>query len=164
MESTNQVAPPLDVDLNTIDTTLPLLEGGGKIYELVCAMVTPGLTKAGAPILKLQLNTTEPSRSQDGRDLGPGIPVFENLNLAPSGKATWDMVARNIGAVVQGFGVQVQGTNFPEQLAYLTNNSQAILQGQICRCKVGIEPAGIDKNGKSFKAKNVIEVWLPKGK
>ena len=145
------VAPPLDLDLNTVDTSLPLLAPG--IYDLQIAKVEPKQSKAGAAMFSLDLVTTGPAESQEGTQLGAGIHVFSNLNIAPSGKSTWEIVIRNIAAVTQSAGIQ---TNYGEFAA----NGPALLQGKVCRCKVGIVPAGTDKNGKSFRAKNEIEVWM----
>lgn len=147
----NITAPPLDLDLSSIDTSLPLLAAG--IYDLQIAKVEPKTTKSNSPMLALDLVTTGPAESQEGTQLGAGIHVFSNLNLAPSGKATWEIVLRNIAAVTQAAGIQ---TNYGEFAA----NAAGLLQGKTVRCRVGITPAGTDKNGKSFRAKNEIEVWM----
>jgi hypothetical protein len=145
------VAPPLDLDLNTIDTSMPMLADG--IYDLSIAAVTSKMTKANAPMFNLDLVTTSPSQSLDGNTLGAGVHVFHNLNLQPSGKATWDMVLRNIATVTQACGV---ATTYGEFAA----NGPALLQGHVARVKVGNVPAGVDKNGKAFRAKNEIVSWM----
>jgi hypothetical protein len=152
MSEVNQtMAPPLDLDLGTVKTDLPLLSQG--IYDLIINKVEQKQSHAGQPMLSLELRTTGPAQAQDGSQLGIGIPMFENLNMAPSGKATWDMVVRNVAAVTQCVGLT---TNWGEFSA----NAVALLQGQTGRVKVGIAPAGVDKNGKAYKAKNVVEVWM----
>jgi hypothetical protein len=147
----NIVAPPLDLDLNTIDTSMPLLAPG--IYDLQFIKVEAKTTKANSPMLSLDLVTTAPAQSQDGTQLGAGIHVFSNLNLAPAGKATWEIVVRNVASVTQSVGLQ---TSYGEFVA----NAPALLQGKVARCKVGVVPAGVDKNGKNYRAKNEIEVWM----
>ncbi len=144
------VAPPLDLDLSSIDVSMPLLAAG--IYDLQFAKVEPKTTKAGAAMLSLDLVTTSPAQSQDGAQLGAGIHVFSNINLAPSGKATWEIVVKNIAAVTQAAGLV---TNYGDFAA----NAPAMLTGKIARCKVDVTPA-VSKDGKTYKAKNEIEVWM----
>ena len=151
MENTNMVAPPLDLDLNSVKTDLPLLAPGN--YELQIAKVERKMTKANAPMLAIELRTTAPAEAQDGSQLGPNVPVFTNINMAPSGAATWDMVLRNVAAVTQALGLNTHWGEFQA-------NAPVLLQGGVVRCKVEIAPAGTDKNGKSFKAKNEIVTWL----
>lgn len=155
------MAPPLDVDLNTMKTDMPLLADG--IYDLQFSKVELKKSKAMQDMFSLDLVTTSPAKTNTGEDLGQGVHVFDNLNLAPSGKATWEMVARNIGAVVQSTGVTIPGANFAEQLENLRVNGVAMLQGQIARCKVGFVPEGPDKTGVMRKAKNQITVWMKRG-
>ena len=143
-------APPLDLDLNSIDTSMPLLAEG--IYDLQVANVGTKTTAANQPMLTLDLVTTAPAQAQDGTQLGAGIHVFHNLNLQPSGKATWEIVLRNIAEVTQAMGV---ATTYGE----LTANPQ-LLAGKTPRCKVVCVPAGVSKSGKAFKAKNEISTWM----
>lgn len=147
-------APPLDMDLNSIKTDFPLLAPG--IYDLQIAKVEAKTSKANSPMLHLELRTTAAGVAQDGTQLGPGTVIFDNLNLAPSGKSTWEIVLRNVASVTQACGIATTWGDFQ-------GNAVALLTGKIPRCKVGIEPAGTDKNGKSFKAKNVVEVWMKPG-
>ena len=150
------MAPPLDMDLNSVDTSLPIIQDSDTIQEVQVAECTVGTSKSNLPMLKLRLDTIAPTTSTEGKPLGPGIPVFETLMLQPSGKSDWGMVTRNVGAVVQGLlGRPVQWGDF-------VANAATLLQGQTGRVKIGVEPAGTDKNGKAFKAKNVIKLWLPK--
>ena len=146
----NITAPPLDLDLNSIDTSMPLLAEG--IYDLVVAGVTSKSTAAGSPMLSLDLVTAAPAQAQDGSQLGAGIHVFHNINLQPSGKSTWEIVARNIAEVVQSLGVQ---TTYGD----LTANPQ-MLVGKTARAKVVCVAAGVSKTGKAFKAKNEVNNWL----
>jgi hypothetical protein len=143
-------APPLDLDLNSIDTSMPLLADG--IYDLLVAGVTQKATAAGQPMLNLDLVTTAPAQAQDGAQLGAGIHVFHNLNLQPSGKSTWEIVMRNVAEVVQGLGIHC---TYGELVA----NPQ-LLMGKTARTKVVAVPAGVSKTGKAFKAKNEISNWM----
>ena len=147
----NIVAPPLDMDLNSIDTSMPLL--AASIYDLQIQKVEQKQTKLGQPMFNIDLVTTSPAASQDGQQLGAGIHVFHNLNLQPSGKATWDIVLRNIAAVTQAVG-------FSGTYGEFAANGPALLTGKTARVRVAIAPAGTDKNGKAFRAKNEIEIWM----
>jgi hypothetical protein len=132
---------------------MPLLADG--IYDLQVAGVTSKNTAANQPMLSLDLITTGPAQAQDGSQLGAGIHVFHNLNMQPSGKATWEIVGRNIAEVTQAMGFG------PGQLTYgaLLANPQ-ILMGKTPRCKVVCVPAGVSKAGKAFKAKNEVSNWM----
>jgi hypothetical protein len=150
----NISAPPLDLDLNTVDTSMPLIaEGSVADFRFVKVekrnTATPGVT-----MLSLDAVTASPTKAQDGNDLGEGIHVFHNLVLSPSGKANWDMVIRNIASVTQSCGVSCT-------YAELCDNAPALLQGKTFRARVGISPAGVDrKTGKSFRAKNELTVFM----
>ena len=146
---TGITAPPLDLDLNSIDTSMPLLAPG--IYDLQFAKVEPKTTKSGAAMFSLDLVTMEPAQSQDGGQLGAGIHVFSNMNLAPSGKATWEIVLRNIAQVIQSAGLKA---TYGELVA-----NPSLLQGKTARVKVKCVPAG-ERDGKSYRAKNEIETWM----
>ena len=152
-------APPLDLDLNTLDTSMPLI-AEGSIVDLRIEKVEKKDTSApGVQMLALDTKTTGPSKAQDGADLGEGIHVFHNLVLAPSGKSTWEIVLRNIAALTQACGLTLPGTTANEQWSALVSNP-AILQGQVFRAKLHVAPEGVDKRGKSFRAKNEISVFM----
>lgn len=147
----NMTAPPLDMDLNSIDTSIPLLEDG--IYDLQVAKVEKAKSKSGGDMLKLDYVTTAPAMSRSKDQLGAGIHVFDQCMLAPSGKSDWGMVVRNIAAITQS--TQLTGT-----VGDFLNGGYVGLQGRALRVKIGFEPEGVDKNGKSFKAKNVISLYI----
>jgi hypothetical protein len=148
---TAMTAPPLDQDLNSIDTSIPLLEDG--IYDLQIAKVEKTKSKAGGDMLKLDYITTGPAKSRSGDQLGLGIHVFDQCMMAPAGKSDWNMVVRNIAAITQG--AALTGT-----VGEFLNGGYVGLQGRAIRVKIGYEPEGTDKNGKSFKAKNVISLYI----
>lgn len=155
------VAPPLDIDLNTVDTSMPLIADGSIADLQIKKVELKNTSTPGVQMLAIDFATTSPTKAQDGADLGAGIHVFHNLVLVPSGKGTWDMVARNVGALVQNAGVQVPGSSFAEQLQNLTANYVALLQGAQVRAKLKVQPEGVDKKtGKSFRAKNEVSVFM----
>lgn len=151
MNENQTSAPPLDLDLNSVDTSLPLLAKG--VYQLQITKVEKKQSSSGIPMINLELSTTGPSKSVEGRDLGPNIKVFHNLNLAPSGKATWEMVTRNVAAVVQATGTSATWND-------IMSNPVGVFQGQSCQCSIDIAPAGVDKTGKPYRAKNEIVVFM----
>ena len=129
---------------------MPLLAKG--IYDLQITKVEKKKTSKGGDMIALELSTTAPSKSVKDEDLGIGIKVFYNLNLSVSGKATWDIIKRNVAAVVQAARVQTNWGDFQA--------NPAILQGSIVRCSVDVAPAGVDKNGKAYREKNEILVFM----
>lgn len=166
METVTQSAPPLDGDLGSVNTERPLLQDG--YYDLRIAKAELKPTKAGGQMISLEYETLAPAKTMDQRDVGPGIKVFDNLNIAPTGKATWQMVIENVAVVAKAVGfVKEKGWNWAQYGANTeaqVKNAQAWipqLLGRTFRAKVGNEPAGTDKNGKAFRAKNKIVTYVP---
>src|SRR6266478_10244932 len=105
MNGTGTMAPPLDVDLATIDTSMPLVKDG-IFYDLLIEKAEVKPTAApGGKFIALDMKTTQPAKSMKDEDLGAGVHIFDNVNIVPTGKATWDMIARNAGALVQSAGI-----------------------------------------------------------
>lgn len=155
METLNIASLPLDLDLNSVDTSMPLLEKG--IYDVSVAKVEMKKTSKGGDMLHFDFVTTAPSKSMKGEDLGPNIHVFDNCNLTPTGKATPEMVVRNIASIAQAAG-------FVGTLQEFLNGGYMTLQGRTLRVRVGYEPAGVQAaTGKSFREKNTIEMYIKPG-
>lgn len=155
------MAPPLDLDLNTVDTSMPLIAEGSIVDMQIAKVELKPTSTPGNNMLNIDFKTTTPSKAVDGADLGAGVHIFHNINLAPSGKATWEMVGKNIAQLTQAAQIQIPGTGFTEQLGNLSTNYVAILQGQNVRAKLKVTPAGVNpKNGKSFNAKNEVSVFM----
>lgn len=152
METTDQM-PPLDLDLNSVDTSMPLINGG-EIVDFIVAKVEKKKTADGkADFLALDLKSTSVAKGLKGDDLQPGVHVYDNVMLAPTGKATWDMVVKNIASVTQGAGI---ATNLNDFL----NGGFSSLQGASVRAKVGYTPEGPDKKGVHRRAKNEIALYI----
>ena len=144
---------------------MPLLADGVYDLRIDKAEVKP-TAAPGGKLVHLDLVTTDPSTSRTGQPLGAGIHAFDNVNTVPTGKASWEMVLRNVGALVQAAGLT------PADLAVAGPNAQAqstnadawapLLQGRVVRASIGYEPAGVSKAGKSFKEKNVIRYYTKK--
>lgn len=147
------IAPPLDIDLASVDTSMPLLVE--TIYDLRIDTAEIKKTNDGkGEIVNLVLVTTAPATSKVGEPLNPGVKVFDRAMTTPVGKATWAMVTQNLGAITQA-------AKLPPGVARLNNIPEWVPQlvGRTVRCKVGYEPEG-SKNGKSYKAKNTIAAYL----
>jgi len=156
METVNPSVPPLDTDLATVDISMPLLADG--VYDFNIAKAELKTTAAGGEMIHLDLVSIEPAPSRTGQPLGAGVHVFTNVNTKVSGKATWDMIKQNLGALVQA-------AQFPPGVASLTNIPAWTPQlvGRIVRCKIGYRPAGVSaKNGKNYKEQNEVLYFTKK--
>lgn len=150
METSNVL--PLDLDLNSIDTSFPLI-ANGAIVDLSIDKVEAATTKANSPMLKLTFKTATPVQSVKGDNMAPGVTVFHNLNLAATGKATPQMVSQNIAQLTQALGMG--GT-----LGEFINGGYMTMQGKVVRAKVAYIPEGPDKGGTLRKAKNEISSFI----
>jgi hypothetical protein len=142
---------PLDMDLSAVDTSMPLL--APDIYDLQCVKAEIVKTNDGVTnMLKVQLKTTQPAKSVKSDNIGAGVVVFDQLLLAPRGKATADMVVRNVAGIVQAAGLTG---------ARLSNVDQwhKQLEGKVVRAKVDVVPEG-SRDGKSYPAKNSIGYYV----
>ena len=145
--------PPLDLDLNSVDTSMPLINNG-EIVDFVIVKVEKKPTKDGkASMLSIDHKSTSVAKGLKNEDLQPGVHVFNNIMLAPTGKATWDMVVKNIAALTQAAGI---ATNLNDFL----NGGYSALQGGAVRAKVGYTPEGPDKTGTMRRAKNEIAIYI----
>src|ERR1019366_4335529 len=142
----------LDMDLNSIDTSFPLI-AAGAIADFQVEKIEAVTTKANSPMLKLTLKSTSPVASVKGDTLNPGVTVFHNINLAPTGKATAQMVAQNIAQFTQAMGIT--GT-----LGAFINGGYMQAQGRTVRVKVAYIPEGPDKTGVVRKAKNEVSSFV----
>ena len=147
------IAPPLDMDLGSIDTSRPLLSDG--IHEFRVDKVEAKNTAAGKKMLNISFKTLNPATSIKGDSLSAGVLVFHNVNLEISGKATQEMVNRNMAELVKGCG---GGVTYGDLLS-----GGQVLVGRTCKAKVVFVPAGISKQGKSFPEKNEISFFVPAG-
>lgn len=151
------------MDLGTIDVSRPQIKDQ-TIADFKVEKWEIKPTEAGGRMLSLETSTIGPTKSQKDADLGPGIKVFHNLNLVPTGKATWEMVAQNLGEFVQGVGAPVAGTAKIQNGVVNVELWGPMLNGAIFRAKVGFVGEGVNpKNGKAFKAKNEFLLFYKKG-
>lgn len=151
--------PLLDMDLSTVDISLPLITEG--IYDLV--VKESEILKNDDPTKpdswKLTLATTQPATTIPNakgqvETLDPGHPLYTQTQLAPTGKATMKMVVQNIGAIVQSIRPQLSGVTLPT-----LPNWHKQVEGRQVRARVIVQAAGT-RNGKSYKASNRIDEFI----
>ncbi len=158
MSDTN--ANPLNMSLNDMDTSIPLL--ATDTYDLRITKAEVGETKgangaAKVPLLKLELVTQDPAKSVKDESLPAGQKVFTNIMLAPTGKSDWGMVGRNVAAFIQSaqFDLSPYGSNGMDQLRAVPTWHK-MLEGRTVRAKVSYVPEGPDKTGVHRQAKNEV--------
>jgi hypothetical protein len=157
----------LDGDLGSIDTSFHCLSDREPYYDFKVSKAELAQNKSGGQMVKFDYETIAPSTSIEGKPLGPGIHCFDNLNLAPSGKATWEIVLRNAATIVKAFGmVKEKGFNWsqygatPQDQMRSANLWLPQTLGKVFRAKVGYEPAGV-RDGKPQRARNIIVAYIP---
>lgn len=145
---------PLNEDLSNIPTTMPLVNPDNYQLKIEKAEVTKA--KSGAAMLKLEHSTVGPAKAMGtGETLGPGVRVFDQIMLEPTGKATIDMVKRSVASLLQA----VPG--IPIKSIAALRNTPAVLNGKLIKAKVEYEAAGKSADGtKSYPAKNVIGMYI----
>jgi hypothetical protein len=145
--------PPLDLDLNSVDTSMPLIHDN-EVVDFRIDKIEKKKTKDGkADMLAITHKSLSPTRGVKDETLQPGVMVFNNVVLAPTGKATWDMVLRNIAALTQAAGCQMSLGDF-------INGGFMTLQGATVRAKVAYTAEGPDKTGVVRRAKNEIGLYI----
>jgi hypothetical protein len=150
------IAPPLDIDLNTVDTSMPLIANGEVVDFNFAKIEVKETNKKDGLYLNVDLKTVSPTKSVKNETLNPGMHVFATLMLNPTGKGTWEMVQRNIAEVTQATGLSCTLSEF-------INGGWQQLQGRNVRAKVAYIPEGPDKTGTVRKAKNEVAVYLKQG-
>lgn len=144
---------PLDLDLNSVDTSLPLIANGALVDLQVVKMEKKPTKTPGGELLAIEFKTTGPSQSVKGDELAAGVHVFHNINLKPTGKATPQMVVQNIAQFTQAAG-------FTGNLGEFINGGFASLNGSTVRAKIAYIPEGPDKTGVVRRAKNEVALFI----
>ena len=143
----------LDLDLSSVDTSLPLI-ADREVVDFIVDGVEKKPTTNGGEMVALKLKSITPTRSVKGEDLQPGVLLFHNINLVPTGKATLDMVVRNLAEVIQAAGLS--GVTYPDFKA----SRYTELQGKQLRVRVAYVPEGPDKKGIVRRAKNEVGLFV----
>jgi hypothetical protein len=149
------MAPPLDINFADVPTDFQLVVDG--FYDLRIDEVKVSPTSKGGKMLKFVFSTTTPAKSIRGDQLNPGVKLFHNQNITPSGKATWDMIIKGPSGIAALF----QHTGLAGEINMTNMETLGVqrLHGRTIRCSVGMEPAGTTPEGKSFREKNVIKYY-----
>lgn len=150
---------PLDCDLNMMDTSLPLLKGG-KLYDLKIAKVEIVKTvKTGADMLKLEMKNTESEETypKDGNTetvaVG-GCTVFDQVMLAPTGKATIQMVTQGVAELLQSLDTKLDSPKLSNVQQWYKQ-----LEGKIARARVEYKGTETGADGKVYKPKNDVAYY-----
>lgn len=112
----------ISVPLQGLETGLPLLPEAD--YEVQCteSKVEPNNRQDGFN-WNLQLNTTQPTKANDGRDVQPNFPLFVTMALQPAPESKDpDAFRRNLGSTVDAlFGTSKD--NRPDFSAEVVNGA-----------------------------------------
>lgn len=145
---------PLNCDLTAIDTTLPILNPDRMQLKIESVEIKPTSDNTGR-LLSIKLVTTDERRDMKGNTVAPGHYLFTQTMLNPTGKATQDMVNRNLAELVQA--ARLTGDIRPTNVDVWYKQ----LEGRIVPAQVDFEPEQVSsKNGKRYDAKNVISRFL----
>lgn len=149
----------LDLDLNEIDTQFPLLAPG--LYELRIADSTVDDSVGGdAKLWKLTFETTQESSSVKGETLAPGLPLYHTITLTPKGKATMELILRNVASVVQACTPPVQGIKGSSIVDGSFANLANVFLGKTLSAKVDIEKERKGNDGRTYPERNVIVKFI----
>src|ERR1700679_4010636 len=132
----------LDADLATVDTSFPVIKKG--LYDL--KIVETEVKENESKTLMLTYEPLEPTVSDKGENLEAGTRVFDNINLAVTGKAKVSFIKQNVAAFVQALEAPAGWTI----RRLMTSNPE--LKGCIIKARVNIQPAGPDSKGVFRKA------------
>lgn len=166
METQTLAAGPLDMDLGAVDTSMPLLKDN-EYYDFVIKKAEVKSTAKGGEMIHIELSTVNPATDMQGKPVGAGVMVFDNVNCkaAPGAKpAAAEMAVKNTASLVQaaGFtGYKQFGATAAQQLAAARQWAPQ-LQGLQLRARIGYEGPGTAPNGKSFREKNVVTLYVKK--
>lgn len=102
---TNAQIDPLNEDLGSIDTSFPLWQPGQLLdFKVSESIIIEPTDPSKAPRWKVTVESLTPCMSQENQQLQPGVKAFLSAQLAPTGKATMDIVKKAVAAIAQGTG------------------------------------------------------------
>lgn len=154
-------APPLDMSFSELPTKFQLVTNG--MYELRIDKAEVKVTAKGGKMIHLELSTVAPATSRLSEPLAPGVKLFHNQNITPSGKATWDIILKGpsgLGALFQS-ALGKDGAK-AINLQNVETVGVPMLTGRVLTASVGWEDKGISPAGKPYPEKNVINYWMVK--
>lgn len=144
----------LNVDLNSVDTSRPLL-APGKLQLLVKKAET-GQTKDGqGTMIKLTLTNVQNEKFEDGSAApAESTTIFHQMLVTPKGGMTAAMVQRSLAELIQAVGgvPGARANNVGEWVPSLAN--------KVCIAQVIVEEESTDKNtGKVYARKNALKYF-----
>lgn len=151
----------LDLDLNSVDTSLPLLQPGVYKLQIVDSIVEPNSAGDGH-IWRLRLETTEPATGMRDEQLPARFPIFTVLSLTPKGNATQEMIARNVASVVQALTPPLE-ERVPVRAIFDGSWPEVARKfvGRYVEARVGVQPERTDeRTGRRFAAQNTIDRFI----
>ena len=152
MLNENTSMDPLDVPLDDVKTGFPLIKAE-SILDFTISEVN--CKSNAARTLSITLKTNDPCQSQENETLEPGQKVFANINTQATGRAEPRMVQGFVAEFYQSTGLK--GWSLRD---VVTRNQELV--GLTVRARVGIQPAGPDRNGTHRQARNTITAWVKK--
>lgn len=144
---------PLNCNLTTIDTSRKILAADRMNLIVVETEIKATKDNTGR-MISLKLKTADPKPSIKGETIEAGHYIMDQVMLNPTGAATWDMVTRRLGELVQAS--RITGEIRPSN-ADLWHKQ---LEGRTLIAQVDYEPASTAANGKTYEEKNVIAKYL----
>lgn len=143
----------LSMDLNTVETSLPVLKPGTYECRIAVSEIEQPTDPAKAASWHLRLETVGPATDVDGKPVDPGHPFFTQCQLAPTGKATMKMVVQNIAQVVQALRPRIDG-----QITLPIDPWHKMVEGKVVRVEVESLPRRENPKapGSFFNATNRV--------
>jgi hypothetical protein len=135
--------PTGDVDLNKVETGIPILRPGDYDVRVASMEVVP--TKAGDEQLKIKLTLEEDTQSQHGEHVGPGFPIFARAALKVTEK--YDPVKRHLVPLMDCF-LGRRTTEFETE----------DFIGQVGRIRLMV------RNDDQYGESNEVRAYLPKNR
>jgi hypothetical protein len=94
--------PTGDVDLNKVETGIPILKPGDYDVKVVSMDPVPIKSgKDGDEMLRIKMTLEDHATSRDGEDIHPGFPIFARASLRPTEK--YDPVRRHLAPLMDCF-------------------------------------------------------------
>lgn len=145
----------LNMDLASVDTSYPLVEGGVYDVRVVSSDIVPMRDASKGRNWKLVVATTSPVR-EAGKPttIEAGHQITTQAALNPTGKAKMQMVVQNVARIVQS--AKLTGANMAT-----IDQWHKTIEGRVCRVRVEVERNRTDKvTGRVYPPANTISEWL----
>ena len=142
-------APPLDMDLASVEIPVQLLTEG--IYDFQIKTAENKLSKNGKKMLAIQHSLVSQGVNSRGEPVNPGFVVHDNLMLETSGKSTQVQVNTALIEFAKAFGGGI---------TMMDLNQGTPLCGKVGKIKIGIKPASFGTGGQSYKERNEVMYYV----